>query len=94
MNNVPNKACDLDPLPSWLLNKYVSQLLPLITAVISWSIDELVMRLCLKRTSITPLLVKYGLEKDNLPFNSKSIEKVVAMRIEEHLDHNDVNDSY
>ena len=26
----PNKSCDLDPLPTWLLKKCVDQLLPLI----------------------------------------------------------------
>ena len=30
----------------------------------------------------------------NLPFISKLVEKVVARRIEEHLEHNDLNDSY
>ena len=30
----------------------------------------------------------------NLPFISKLIEKVVARRIEEHLEHNDLNDIY
>ena len=30
----------------------------------------------------------------NLPFISKLIEKVVARDIEEHLEHNDLNDSY
>jgi len=30
----------------------------------------------------------------NHPFISKPIEKVVAMRIEKHLEHNDFSDSY
>ena len=44
----PNKSCDLDPLPTWLLKKCVDQLLPLITAIVNRSMDESVMPLCLK----------------------------------------------
>ncbi|KAK2145807.1 hypothetical protein LSH36_656g01010 [Paralvinella palmiformis] len=36
----PNKSFDLDPLPTWLLKKWVDQLLPLITAIVNWSMDE------------------------------------------------------
>ena len=39
----PNKSCDLDPLPTWLLKKCVDQLLPLITAIVNRSMDESVM---------------------------------------------------
>ena len=59
----PNKSCDLDPLPTWLLKKCVDQLLPLITAIINRSMAESVMPLCLKRATITPLLKKPGLDK-------------------------------
>jgi len=61
------------------------------------------MLLCLKRATISPLLKRSGLDKEeiknyrpisNLPFISKLIEKVVARRIEEHLEHNDLNDVY
>ena len=44
----PNKSCDLDPLPTWLLKKCVDQLLPLITAIINRSMAESVMLLCLR----------------------------------------------
>ena len=65
--------------------------------------DESLMLLCLKRATISPLLKRSGLDKEeiknyrpisNLPFISKLIEKVVARRIEEHLEHNDLNDVY
>ena len=39
----PNKSCDLDPLPTWILKKCVDQLLPLITAIVNRSMDESVM---------------------------------------------------
>jgi len=50
----PNKSCDLDPLPTWLLKKCVDQLLPLITAIVNRSMDESVMLFCLKGATITP----------------------------------------
>jgi len=90
----PNKSCDLDPLPTWILKKCVDQLLPLITAIVNRSMDESVMSLCLKRVAITSLLKRSGLNKEdmknylpisNLPFISKLIEKVIARRIGEHL---------
>ena len=60
------------------------------------------MSLYLKQATMTPLLKIYWLDKDiknyrhmsNLPFISKRIEKVAARRIGEHLEHNDINDSY
>ena len=36
----PEKSRDLDPLPTWLLNKFVDQLLLLITAIINRSIGH------------------------------------------------------
>jgi len=76
----------------------VDHLLPLITTIVNRSVDESVVPLCLKRATITPLLKRYWLDKEdmknyrlifNVPFISKLIEKVEAKRIEEHLEHND-----
>ena len=61
------------------------------------------MPFCLKRATITPLLKIPVLDKEemknyrpisNLPFISKLIEKVIARLVEEHLEHNDLNDIY
>ena len=58
---------------------------------------------CLKRATITPLLKRSGLDEEhvkiyrpisNLRFIPKLIEKVVARRTEEHLEHNVLYDSY
>jgi len=98
-----NKSYDLDPLPIWLLKKGLDQLLPLITAIVNRSMDESVMPLCLKRATITPLIKRPRLDKEEmknyrpiskLPFISKFIAKVVARRVEEHLEQNDPNDIY
>jgi len=39
----PNKSCDWDPMPNWLLKKCIDQLLSLITAIVNRSMDESVM---------------------------------------------------
>jgi len=81
----------------------IEELLPLITTIVNRSMDESVMPLCLKSATITPLLKRYWLDKEdmknyrliyNRPFISKLIENVVARRIEELLEHNDLNDIY
>jgi len=98
-----NKSCELDPLSNCLLKKCVDQLLPLIIAIVNRSMDESVMPLYLKRATTIPLLKRSGLDKGDmknyrpisiLPFTSKLIEKVVTRCIEEHLEHNNLNDSY
>ena len=50
----PNKSCDLDSLPTWLLKKCEDQPTPLITAIVNTSMDESVMPSCLKPATITP----------------------------------------
>ena len=62
----PNKSCDLDPLPTWLLKKCLDQLLPMITTVINWSMDESALSLCLKRATITPLLKRSALYTETM----------------------------
>ena len=57
------------------------------------------MPLCFNRSNITSLLKRSGLDKEymtisNFPFISKPIEKVEARHIEDHLEHNVLNDRY
>ena len=78
--------------------KCVDQLLPLITAIINRSMDESVMPSCLKRPTITPLLTRYGLFKEymkaNVLFQAFLSSSNSLKRQFEHLEHNDINDSY
>ena len=98
-----NISCDLDALPNWLFKECVDQLLSLIIAIINRSMAESVVMLCLKSASIAPLLKRSGLEKEdkkncrhnsNLPFICNLIGKEEPRSIEEHLEHNDIYDSY
>jgi len=51
ITNSPNKSCDLDLLPTWLIKQCVDQDLPQITAIINRSISDSAMLLCLKRVT-------------------------------------------
>ena len=90
-------------LPTWIWKKCVDQLLSLITAIVNRPTNESVMPSCLKRATLIQLGKRAGLDKEDrkkfrpiltLPFVSKHIGKAIARRIEEHLDHNDLNKSY
>ena len=90
----PSKSCELDPLPTYLLKLCLDQLLPLITTIINRSLVESKVSQCFKRALVRPLLKKPSLDKEilknyrpvsNLPYLSKILDKVVAIRLEHHL---------
>ena len=90
----PDKSCELDPLPTWLLKHCLDELLPLVTNIINTSMEASYVPRDFKCARIRPLLKKPGLDPDtlkhnrpvsNLPFISKILEKVVDSRLERHL---------
>ena len=90
----PDKSCEPDPLPTWLLKHCLDELLPLITSIIKTSMEASYIPRDFKCAHIRPLLKKLGLDPDtlkhyrpvsNLPFISKILEKVVDSRLERHL---------
>ena len=98
----PSKSCELDPMPTYLLKQYVNNVLPVITAMVNKSLNEMSVPTAFKQTIVRPLLKKPGLNMNNLknyrpvsilPFVSKIIEKVVASRIEDHLDKHKLHDN-
>lgn len=97
------KSCELDPLPTWLLKECVSDLVPIITAIINASLTDADVPICMKKARVRPLLKKAGLDLDtlknyrpvsNLTFVSKILEKVVSSRLEKHLTDNDLMDEF
>ncbi|XP_053379322.1 E3 ubiquitin-protein ligase DZIP3-like [Mercenaria mercenaria] len=62
----PNKSCELDPLPTWLLKKCLDELLPLITNIINTSMELGYVPKEFKSARIRPLLKKPGLEPNIL----------------------------
>ena len=72
------------------------------TTIVNKSLCEAVVPSVFKQVIVRPLLKKPGLDKEvlknylpvsNLPFISKIVEKVVAKRIEHHLDSNFLHDN-
>ena len=97
----PDKSCELDPLPTWLLKECKDELVPLITDIVNMSLRESMIPKSLKTAHIRPLLKKTGLDSDilknyrpvsNLTFISKVIEKVISGRLNEHLINNSLFD--
>ena len=94
---IPNKNCELDPIPTWLLNLCIDDLVELITKLINSSLESSYVPRLFKGSYVKPLLKKPGLDKNelknyrpvsNLPFVSKVLEKVVDVQMEQHLSEN------
>ena len=99
----PNKCCELDPAPTWLIKECSSQLTPLITDIVNESLRSGTVPIALKKAIIRARLKKPGLDKEalknyrpvsNLPFISKLLEKVVDLRFKEHLHVNQLRDTF
>ena len=102
-----NASCDLDPFPTRLLIHYIDDLIVPITAIINLSMREGVVPPDFKQALLTPLIKKKTLCRNefknyrpisNLSFLSKILEKIVAKRlnahIEEHLLSNHVQSAF
>ena len=102
-----NASYDLDPFPTRLLEHYIDDLIVPITAIINLSMREGVVPPDFKQALVTPLIKKKTLYRNefknyrpisNLSFLSKILEKIVAKRlnahIEEHLLSNHVQSAY
>lgn len=93
----PSTSCALDPLPTWLLKKCTSSLLPQITNIINCSLATGSVPDDFKVALVTPLLKKSSLDAEvfknyrpisNLPFLSKVLERAVASQLEQYLSQN------
>ena len=89
-----NASCSLDLLPTFLLKSCLHVLLQPINNIVNLSLSEGTFPSCYKHAIVHPLLKKPSLPRDdlssyrpisNLNFISKIIEKIVATRINNHL---------
>ncbi len=98
----PNKFCELDPLPTWMIRDCIEEVLPLLTKIVNLSLACGEMPADLKLAIIKPLLKKLGLDLvkqnyrpiSNLSFLGKLIERIVALQIVDHLQTNDLMDFF
>ena len=62
----PNKSCELDPIPTWLVKQCVDQLLPLLTSIVNESLTKGKFPNDYKNAIVKPLLNKPSLANDEL----------------------------
>ena len=94
-----NKTCQLDPAPTWLVKDMRGLMSPFVALLFSKSLKTGCFPAAFKLAVIHPLLQKSGLDPSqpknyrpvsNLPFLSKSLERVVQIRLQVFLDSNDL----
>ena len=87
------KSCGLDPIPTKLLLDCLDVLLPIITKMINYSLENGDFPSAWKNALVLPLLKKDGLEPifknyrpvSNLQFVSKLAESAVAKQLHHHM---------
>ena len=99
------KTCELDPLPAKQIQQCLSSLVPVITAITNKSLEEGTMPSALKVACVHPILKKPSLDRDILhnyrPVSTlslssiyKVIEKVMALRLSDRLDSQNLNEPF
>jgi hypothetical protein len=85
-----SKSCDLDPLPTEVLKKFVPELLPYITDMCNASLQQGNLPQSQRHATVTPRLKKAGLDESdvknyrpisNLTFMSKVVERLVCRQL-------------
>ena len=93
----------LDPLPTSLVKACLPSISPMITNIINSSLTTGTVPPTLKLAAITPILKKPGADPtdlnlyrpiSNLPFISKTLERVVAAQLRSHLDTNNLHEPF
>ena len=94
MHACPNKQCDLDPIPTFLLKQVSATILPRITDIVNLSLSTGTFSIHFKQSLVTPLLKKPSPDKEilnnyrpisNLSLISKITERIVKSPLNEHL---------
>ena len=61
INNLPNKQCALDPIPTWLLKRIESLIAPFLVSIFNFSFKSGTVPQSLKLACVTPILKKPNL---------------------------------
>ena len=100
VSGMPSKSCALDPFPTWLLKNMLQHIAPVLVNVINASIATGSVPELMKVAHVRPLLKKPSLEIEllkhyrpvsNLSFLLKVLDKVVAERLTQHLQDNNLH---
>jgi hypothetical protein len=99
--SMKTKSCQLDPLPTSIIKESMDTMLPYLCEIVNRSFETSTFPDSLKGASVTPLIKKAGLDKDdlrnyrpisNLPFVSKVIEKAAISQLNAHITEHDLNE--
>src|SRR6218665_23357 len=91
------KTCELDPVPSFLVQELIDGLLSFLTVLCNRSIQEAYLPTLQKRSILLPKLKREGLDSTdpsnyrpiaNVTFLSKILERIIANQLLVHLDVN------
>ncbi|XP_071482972.1 uncharacterized protein [Diadema antillarum] len=92
-------TCNLDPIPTSLLKRCSSALLPILTKVVNGSLQAGEVPESMKQAIVTPRLKKDNLPRNelssyrpisNLSFVAKLVERIAASQIKDYLDINNL----
>ena len=101
--SAPCKSSDLDPLPTGLVKDCIDVLVTPIVSIVNLSLSEGCFPTHFKSALVSPLLKKHTLNRDdmknyrpvsNLSFLSKILEKVVASRLNWHINSSHTSNDY
>ena len=91
----PSISWDLDPLPTWFLEIHLDVVVSVITDIINMSMAAGMVPDRMKTALVTPLLKKPDLDPhilkknprpvSNLSFVCKTLERIVASRLTDHM---------
>ena len=94
-----SKTCDLDPVPTIVVKKYMTLLAPVILRIINLSITTCTFPSSLKHAIVTPVAKSSVKSKEdlsnyrpvsNLPYLSKIIEKIISDQLTMHVEGNNL----
>ena len=101
--SAPCKSSDLDPVPTSLVKDCIDILVTPIVSIVNLSLAERCFPSHFKSALVSPLLKKITMNKDylknygqvsNLSFLSKILEKVVANRLNSHINSSKLSNHY
>ena len=103
IRSIAKKSCSLDPIPGSLMTDCFSVLLPVFVNLINLSFKDDLVPALFKEAVLDPVIKKDSLDHEiyqnyrpisNLRFVSKATEKIVALRLTDHLEDNDLLETF
>ncbi|XP_072039764.1 uncharacterized protein [Amphiura filiformis] len=98
-----NKSCLLDPIPTWLLKDHSTLFIPILAEIVNVSFNTGIFPDSLKDAIITPVIKKQSMDPNilknyrpisNIKVVAKVAEMVASSRLTEHLNQNNLNESF